>query len=285
VVKVLKGDFEEAKSQKARLEEELGVDVGFEVSAPIVDSSCPSRHKCFGPLRLGARMNYPNVYDSSQHYTQWNCAIGFMLTDEKILTAGHCTHQRQAPWKGHQNYQDAYDRIGERTSSRYNSTDKRDLSLISLEDWSANKTKRLYGDDEWPTVLTMEDGPSELMRVCVSLNRQDKYWCGIVKDTSVKWESDTADPPIMVWGAGMDFYKSNRTALPGDSGGPIVYESQECGHCTPLRTPIGIVNAGNEVDGTATSDRDLYFAKVQWALNNQDGWPGKSIYSGAEGSG
>lgn len=174
VVKVLKNDFEKAKSQKAPLEKELGVDVGFEVSAPIVDSSCPSRHKCFGPLQLGVRMNHPNVYDSSAHYSQWNCAVGFMLTDQQILTAGHCTYGRQEPWKGHQNYQDAYGRIGERVSSRYDSTDQRDLSIISLEDWPANKTKRLYGDDEWPTVLTMEDAPTENMGVCVSLNRQDK---------------------------------------------------------------------------------------------------------------
>jgi hypothetical protein len=193
VVKVAKEDLPSAKELRPRLEAELGVDVGFESSDPIVDSACPSRIKCFGPLRLGARMNYPGVYDPDNPTTQWNCGIGFMLTDHSILTAGHCTYERQTPWKGHQEYQGAYGRIGERTSSRY-TTAHRDVSLIELEDWPANKTKRIYGDD-WPTVLTMEDAVSEDMDVCVSLNRQDHYWCGYVIDISVSWKSDTADPP------------------------------------------------------------------------------------------
>ena len=290
VVKVRPSDLDSAKEMRGKMEEKVGVGVGFQVSANIVDTGCPERQKCFGPLRLGARMNYPDVYDSGDPIHQWNCAIGFMLSNHAILTAGHCVYDHTASWRGHQLYQDSYGRIGVMDSSRYVST-QHDLALITLEDWEANKAKRIFGD-EWPTVLTMEDGILDNMDVCVSLSRQDKYWCGKVTEPSAKWKSTTANPDIWVYGAGMDFNVNGRTALGGDSGGPIVYETLECGTCTPMRTPVGIVNAGNEADDSSADagdgsnvDNDLYFAKVQWALNNQDGWPNLEVYTGPEGDG
>lgn len=279
VVKVLESQLAQSRSHKGRLEAELGVDVGFEVTAPIVDTACPERHKCFDPLRLGARMNYPNVYDSSIHFTQWNCAIGFMLSNQRILTAGHCTYQHGSPWHGHQLYKDSFGRIGEKTSSRY-TTENRDLALISLENWNANKSSRVFGAP-WPHGLTQEAEPDEGMDVCASLSRQDEYWCGEVIDSSNKWKSEGAN--IWVWGAGMDFDVAGRTAQKGDSGGPVVFPTG-CGLCQdPLLTPIGIINSGNEADDVggskAATDSNLYFAKVQWALNNAAGWPDLNIHT------
>jgi hypothetical protein len=82
----------------------------------------------------------------------------------------------------------------------------------------------------------------------------------------------------------MRFNQAGRTSLKGDSGGPIVYETNDEGG-TPLRTPVGIVNSGNEVDGSASTNSDLYFAEVGWALNDPDGWPDRNIYTGPEGEG
>ena len=283
VVKVLESQLAQARSHKGRLEAELGVDVGFEVTTPIVDTACAERHKCFDPLRLGARMNYPDVYDSSSPLTQWNCAIGFMLSNETILTAGHCTYQKDSPWHGHQLYKDSFGRIGEKQSTRY-TTESRDLALIKIDDgdWNANKSSRVFGAP-WPHGLTQEAGPDEGMDVCASLSRQDKYWCGFVNDSSNKWKSDTADPPIWVYGASMKFDEPGRTSEEGDSGGPVVFPTG-CGLCQdPLLTPIGIINAGNEADDVngskAATNSDLYFAKVQWALNNAAGWPHLSIHT------
>lgn len=278
VVKVLKRQLKAAKALAPRFRARLGVDVGFEATGSIRDSTCRTRQKCLNPLRLGARINHPTVYDRRQARKQWSCAVGFMLSNHRILTAGHCTHRHKGPWHGHRKYRARYGKIGKQKSSRYTSG-HHDLAIIELENWSANKTTRLFGDT-WPTVLTPEDGVIENMDVCVSLARQDKYWCGYVNDAAVKWKSTTANPDIWVWGAGMRFNQPGRTSLPGDSGGPIVYESQECDDCPLLRTPVGIVNAGNEADGRAATNSDLYFAKVEWALNNPDGWPGLSIYTG-----
>jgi len=278
VVKVLDSQLAKARQLKDRYERDVGVDVKIEATTRVVDSGCATRHKCFDPLRLGARMNYPNVYDSSNPVTQWNCAIGFMLSNERILTAGHCTYQRGTPWHGHKKYKDNYGKIGSKKSTRY-TTKNRDLALISLEDWDANKSSRVFGAP-WPHGLTQEGQTSENMDVCVSLARQDKYWCGYVNDSSNKWNSSGAD--ITVWGASMKFNKSGHTSKKGDSGGPVV-QPNGCGLCQdPLLRPIGIVNSGNEADNTVPgqTNGDLYFAKVQWALNNEDGWPSLSIYTG-----
>jgi V8-like Glu-specific endopeptidase len=283
VVKVLPGQLARARPYAAHMARRAKVDVAIEPSAQVTDSTCRTRHKCFGPLRLGARMNYPTVYRSRAPLSQWNCAIGFMLSDRTILTAGHCTHRRAGPWHGHKAYRSRYGRIGNLKSSRYKS-ERRDLARIKLDDWGANKTTRIFGDT-WPTILTQPGEVVDGMDVCVSLARQDRYWCGRVTEPEARWWSGTAG--IWVQGAGMRFDAPGRTSLPGDSGSPVVARSNPCPGCTPRRIPIGIVNAGNEADGRARDprtgrpiDTDLYFAKVAWALEDPRGWPWLDIHTG-----
>jgi V8-like Glu-specific endopeptidase len=281
VVKVLPRQLSAAKRLAGRMSSRAGVDVKIERSARVADSACPKRHKCWGPLRLGARMNYPTVYRSRAPRSQWNCAIGFMLSDKTILTAGHCVHKHAGPWHGHAGYRSRFGRIGYRVSSRYLS-ENRDLARIRLEDWKRNKTTRIFGD-AWPTVLTQPGAVVDNLDVCVSLARQDKLWCGRVTEPAARWRSSTAG--IWVSGAGMRFNVPGRTSLPGDSGSPVVAKSQACPTCTPVRTPIGIVNAGNEADGARSEsgqrvDADLYFAPVKWATDNRDGWPWLDIHTG-----
>ncbi|CAN5710940.1 hypothetical protein BH23CHL8_BH23CHL8_14730 [soil metagenome] len=283
VVKVLARDVAKAERFVAGMVRRAGVDVAIEPSTRVTDSACPTRQKCYGPLRLGARINYPTVYDWRAPRSQWNCAIGFMLSNRTILTAGHCTHRRKGPWHGHATYRSRYGPIGSQTSSRYTSK-HRDVSLIKLDDWRANRTTRIFGD-VWPTILTRPGRVLDNMDVCVSLARQDTFWCGRVTEPVARWWSSTAG--IWVWGAGMRFNAPGRTSLPGDSGSPVVSTSRKCATCKPRRTPIGIVNSGNEVDGRATDPRtgkpinsDLYFAKVAWALESRGGWPRLEIYRG-----
>lgn len=282
VIKVLPGQVATARRFAARMARRAGVDIAIEPSARVTDTGCRSRQKCFGPLRLGARINHPTVYGSRNPMGQWNCAIGFMLSDRTFLTAGHCTHRRTGPWHGHAAYRSRYGPIGKPHSSRYTS-ERRDLARIKLDDWRANKTTRIFGDT-WPTVLTQPGKVVDNMDVCVSLARQDRFWCGRVTEPVARWWSSTAR--IWVQGAGMRFDAPGRTSLPGDSGSPVVASSKPCDTCTPQRTPIGIVTAGNEADGARDPrtgrpiDSDLYFAKVAWALENPRGWPWLDIYTG-----
>ncbi len=251
VVKVLPHDLPKATRFRARMAKRAAVDVAIEATAPVSDSSCSTRQKCFGPLRLGARINHAAVYRSSAPRSQWNCAIGFMLSDHTILTAGHCSYHHTKPWQGHAAYRSRYGQIGRLESSRYMSQ-HRDVSRITLEDWRANRTTRIFGDT-WPTVLTQPGKVMDNMDVCVSLARQDVFWCGRVTEPSVRRWSSTAG--IWVWGAGMRFSVPGRTSLPGDSGSPVVAKSKPCPECTPSRTPIGIVTAGNEARAGATNGK------------------------------
>jgi V8-like Glu-specific endopeptidase len=282
VVKVLPSQLERARRAARRMARRAGVDVRVEASARVSDSACSSRNRCFGPLRLGTRINHGAVYRTRAPRRQWNCAIGFMLSDRTFLTAGHCAHRRKGPWHGHAAYRKRYGRVGERVASRYTS-ERRDLARIRLDDWRANRSARIYGD-EWPAILTQPGTVIDNMDVCVSLARQNRFWCGRVTEPVARWRSSTAG--IWVWGAGMRFNASGRTSLPGDSGSPVVAKTTECPDCTPRRTPIGIVNAGNEADtGPRSGDgrpvnADLYFAHVAWALGDPDGWPRLEIHTG-----
>jgi V8-like Glu-specific endopeptidase len=283
VVKVLPGQLAAAQRAAAGMARRAGVEVAIEPAARVTDIACHRRQECHGPLRLGARINYPTVYRSRSPLSQWNCAIGFMLSDRTILTAGHCAHRHTGSWHGHAAYNSRYGRIGVPVSSRYTSR-HRDLARISLEDWHANKTTRIFGD-VWPTILTQPGKVVDNMDVCASLNRQDRFWCGRVTEPVARWWSSTAG--IWVWGAGMRFHAPGRTGLPGDSGSPVVAKSKPCPTCTPRRIPIGIVDAGNEADGGARDprtgrpiDADIYFASVHWALDDPEGWPRLDIYTG-----
>jgi len=286
VVKVLPRQLTRARRYAARMARRSGVDVAFEATTRVVDSYCPSRQKCFSPLRLGARINHGGVYDRRRPISQRSCAIGFMLSNRTILTAGHCTYQHAGPWHGHAKYRARFGRIGKLRSSRY-PRKHRDLAIIRLDDWAANRSARIYGET-WPTTMTQPGKVIDNMDVCVSLARQDRYWCGRVTEPYARWRSSTAG--VWVWGAGMRFEQRGRTSLPGDSGGPVVARSVSCPTCAPQLTPIGIVNAGNEADRRAKNagsgrpiDADLYFAKVDWAVNSHGGWPWLSVYTGREG--
>lgn len=283
VVKVLPGQLTTAERFAARMARRSGVDVAIEPATRVIDTGCPSRQKCFDPLQLGARMNYGRVYDPRAPRQQRSCGMGFMLSNRTILTAGHCTHGYAGPWHGHAAYRKRFGRIGRKASSRY-TRQHRDLSLIRLDDWKPNKTTRIFGD-AWPAKLTQPGQIIDNMDVCVSLARQDKVWCGRVTEPRARWWSSTAR--VWVQGAGMRFDVPGRTSLPGDSGSPIVSVHQECPACRPKRTPIGIVNAGNEVDERAHDprtdrriDSDLYFASVYWAVNNKNAWPELKVYTG-----
>jgi hypothetical protein len=77
----------------------------------------------------------------------------------------------------------------------------------------------------------------------------------------------------------MRFNQTDRTALRGDSGGPSSSRPNVACARNPLLVPIGIVNSRNEADDSADTNGDLYFAKVEWALNNADGWPDLNIHT------
>jgi len=49
-------------------------------------------------------------------------------------------------------------------------------------------------------------------------------------------------------------------------------------------TPVGILDAGNETPDFQF-DNDIYFARVYWATNDPDGWPGLEIFDGPNGVG
>jgi V8-like Glu-specific endopeptidase len=214
--------------------------------------------------------------------------------DKTFMTAGHCTHGNyDDPWHHHQDYKNEYGKIGGMKSTRYNSTKQRDVALVKIQDWGANKSTRMYGEPAWPDAkLTGHGTVVEDEELCTSLANSgsapngDKWWCGSADATHQWWKSTTAG--IWVYGAAMDFpgqcSNPNCPSQPGDSGSPIFRVSNPCVPvCLKLRTAIGVVNAGFDDTPNQQENHSLYFAKVSWALGSNS-WPNLKIYTGGQGS-
>jgi hypothetical protein len=288
-VKVRRHQLDAARVFKAQLQVRLGVDVGFAASPAVIDlapkTACSSRERCYGPLRLGTRINFPRSYPDSRIST--HCGMGFHLRDPRFgsrhgtfLTAGHCVYGRSGPWHQHDDYKARYGKIGSRVSSRYTS-DHRDIALIRLDDWKSNRSTRIFGDGGWSAGarLTRAGRVIEGEILCVSLARSDTNWCGIADATEQWWVSTTANPNIRVRGAAIDFPGApGRRLSPGDSGSPI-YRRSTSSSGSPIRAPIGIVNAGSPDTPKEQEEHTVYFAKVWWALNDDAGWPELQVFT------
>lgn len=285
-VKILRKDLDVARGADLPFERRVGVDVGFEGTPPIVDmapdySRCDERWQCYGPFLLGIRIFY------GEPGASWRCGMGFQMKhdtnsnlNQTFLTAGHCGYNRSGNWHHSDAFQEAYGRIGEKVSSRYTS-DNRDLMLVSIDDWPQNKSKKIFGEAQTSMEMLDADNLINGEQLCMSLSQTNQVYCGTADTSQQKWKSSTAN--IWVWGAGIDFGGSQSITF-GDSGSPI-YRRNCTG--TPLPcfyTPIGIVHAGTEVE-QFDEPHDVYFAKVAWAVNNADGWPGLYVYTGAQGVG
>jgi len=293
VARVDPSELESARQSIPRIEEALGVDVAVEGRDRPVDkntwSACGGRHHCYGPFKLGVKMRYT--------LTAWNnpdttyvCSMGFHVThptnstlNRSFLTAGHCVYNRPGDWHHSDPYQDAYGPIGSRVSSRYNATDKRDIALVNIEAWAKNRSKSVYGETATRT-MTTPDTPIENETLCMSLGNQDKVWCGTADHRHQKWESTTANPNIWVWGSGVNLC-CGRSSIGGDSGSPIYRRWMlPISPYIEYITPVGILDAGNETPDFQF-DNDIYFARVYWATNDPDGWPGLEIFDGPNGVG
>lgn len=289
VVKVPWDDVDQAERARQQVATDLGVDVAIEGTSPIHDSvdysACSSRMNCFGPFRSGIVIRYGGVSGS------YRCSMGFHMThpssstlDHTFLTAGHCGHGRDGNWYHSTAYTDAYGIIGERKSSRYTS-DNRDMMLVKIGDWAQNKSRRVYGE-VWTAEMTQMTQPSQPIEgetLCASLGMQGEVYCGDADATHQKWWSETAG--IWVWGSGLDLC-CDRTTIGGDSGSPLYrrYQVVNPPVVTHVTTPIGIVDAGEETQDFQEF-HSIYFARVKWATDDADGWPGLDIYTGSQGVG
>lgn len=190
LVRVLRGDVDQAERARQQVATDLGVDVAIEGTSPIHDavdySDCSSRMNCYGPMQSGIVIRYGSVSGS------YRCSMGFHMThpsnstlDHTFLTAGHCGHGRNGNWYHSTAYTDAYGIIGEKKSSRYTS-DNRDIMLVKIGDWAQNKTRRVH-DDIWPAAMTQPSLPIEGETLCASLGMQNKVFCGLADATHQKW--------------------------------------------------------------------------------------------------
>lgn len=304
VIQVEKDAYPHAKERADGVSRYLGVSVDIELTSSIRDleqSACTSRGRCYGPFRLGDRIYWPEANSSASNANY--CGMSFHVVDpsdgpndKTFLTAGHCvytfpggTPDKAGPWHHDVDYRDAYGRIGYRSSSRYNDNARRDIALVRIENWSANKTTRIYGDTDWPDVsLTSEGQAVENETLCASLANSGVF-CGVADMTIQWWISTTHSPDLKVWGSAMDFPGQCANpycpAQPGDSGSPIYRKT--AANLPPfnlLRVPIGVVNAGFADTPDELEQHSLYFASVWWALNNADGWPGLGVYRGPQGT-
>lgn len=150
-------------------------------------------------------------------------------------------------------YEEAYGKIGNRKASAYNSTDKRDLMLIKIQDWDQNKSKKIRGD--WQNgELHGVRKPSSGEFLCMSLAKTAAVHCGVADARSQKWWSSTRG--IWVWGAGLDWDDPGESTTFGDSGSPIYRRACSTNPIECSYWAIGIVNAGNEVDYPDEADYD-----------------------------
>lgn len=304
---VLETQLEMARSYDAVLERQLGVDVGFAVEGKIDDLVCNARNNCYAPFQTGIKIYWPDPGASRV------CGMAFHVVypsdssspkHQTFLTAGHCAYGSTwvGPWHHSSAYRTDYGKIGDRVASMYNDTDKRDVALIKIQDWSPNKTTRIFGELNWGAAeLTSHGSPIENEELCTSLSvtGQDlagnAWYCGRVGSTSQWWISDTANPNLKVYGAALDFPGSGCTIYDpdpekrcppnyGDSGSPVFREQRVCGQiCTYPRTPIGIVNAGRRDTPEREENHALYFARLSYVFGN-DGWPYLEVYRGPQGA-
>ena len=275
-VQVLEQHLEQAKADKLALEKELGVDVVLKAGTRGRDLSCPSRAKCFDPLRAGTQIY--NNYANSGFY----CAMGFHVKDstvnnawdETFFTAGHCAYDKNTgnlkPDDWHQD--SAFGWIGNKKKNGYLS-DARDIMLVKISDWSNQKSSRVFGGFGGdPAYVVGADWPSHGETVCTSLAKSKDTRCGTVTTATNEWWSETKK--LLVKGAAINWSNSIPDLEFGDSGSPV-YTVELNSSDDWEATAIGIVDHERNPAGVY-GGHDVYFAKVKWAMNN---W-GLSLYTG-----
>lgn len=269
--------LEQAKESLESLQGTLGVPIKVISSKPGADAeTCGNgntsrpRTNCWDPIRAGVR-----TYQFSAGNTDSgkSCTMGFHIyvdggsPTRQYLTAGHCGYYTSPNTEQyHSTYFHGGDNIGVRKATLYNTTDHRDIMRVSIQ-FSTEITDRIYGTQP---VYDVDDAGDYLQGdpVCASLGVSNEIDCGVVQSQSTSWDSETANPNLEVWGAGV----TNLTIEFGDSGSPVFRQFEVPGHA-PLwqYVPLGIVNHEPIPGRTPT----MYMAKVKYALQQ---WPGTSIY-------
>ncbi|MGI8794624.1 MAG: hypothetical protein ACR2H3_15870 [Acidimicrobiales bacterium] len=271
ILEVAADDVARAKDQIAGLEKEFGVDIAVRQGTRGRDLACPSRAKCYDPLRAGTR-----VYNAYANNTSHFCTMAFHVNDSTqnnawdhtFFTAGHCAYDpvtgAAKPDDWHQD--SAFGLIGNEKKNGYVSNN-RDIMLVKFQDWADQKSSRVYGaSGSGGQVMSEAVWPHTGDYACTSLGKSGEVRCGtVVQDYA--WFSETKK--ITVQGAALNWSNSIPDLLKGDSGSPV-YAFTEGGNGSNILFPMGVV------DHERVGNYDALFAKVKWAMNNWD----LSIYTG-----
>ena len=200
-----------------------------------------------------------------------------------ILTAGHCAHKRKGPWHGHAAYRSRYGPSARRAVHALHERASGPCSHHARGLGRATRRRGSTATNGRPSSRNRARSSTTWTCACPWRARTGS---GAGGSRSRSLAGGAARPAS---GSGAPRCASTRLVGPRSraTAGVLSWPSpSDCPTCTPRRTPIGIVNAGNEADaGPRLQDgrpvnADLYFAKVSWALEDPDGWPCLDIHTG-----
>ncbi len=268
VLDVSPQDLEAASASLPDFAAILGVSAVLRGADDITDLDCNPRTDCY-PLRAGAKV-FKGALDTSSY-----CSLGFLVKNwngspaNQWLTAGHCGYAGSNTWYNHgmQHYACATcgsGKIGVEQGNAYdpNGSYIRDVMRVGVQDPPGETAMAARVADADVTGITDAEYPVEGEILCASLGQSDSIECGWVVSAQASWQSDTVTPHPTVHGASMDTY-SGHTLNPGDSGSPI-YATTNPIQGVYYVVPVGI--ADSERQPSLGQYRDIYFAKVRWAV-------------------